>query len=56
MDDDFQTPPMEIPKLLGKLNEGYDLVYGARHKGPRIAKGSVASISATRSHGVLAVD
>ena len=32
MDDDFQTPPMEIPKLLGKINEGYDLVYGARHK------------------------
>ena len=57
MDDGFQTPPMEIPKLLGRLNEGYDLVYGARHKEPRIAKGSVAaSISATRSHGVLAVD
>ena len=32
MDDDFQTPPMEIPKLLGKINEGYDLVYGARDK------------------------
>ena len=32
MDDDFQTPPMEIPKLLAKINEGYDLVYGARNK------------------------
>ena len=32
MDDDFQTPPTEIPKLLGKINEGYDLVYGARNK------------------------
>ena len=30
MDDDFQTPPVEIPKLLGKLDEGFDLVYGAR--------------------------
>lgn len=29
LDDDLQTPPEEIPKLLGKLNEGYDVVYGA---------------------------
>lgn len=32
MDDDFQTPPVEIPKLLNKLDEGFDLVYGARNK------------------------
>ncbi len=32
MDDDFQTPPMEIPKLLGKIDEGFDLVYGARDR------------------------
>jgi glycosyltransferase involved in cell wall biosynthesis len=32
MDDDFQTPPVEIPKLLGKLDEGFDLVYGARDR------------------------
>ena len=32
MDDDFQTPPMEIPKLLHKLDEGFDLVYGARDR------------------------
>ena len=32
LDDDGQTPPVEIPKLLNKLDEGYDLVYGARHK------------------------
>ena len=32
LDDDFQTPPTEIPKLLNKLDEGYDLVYGARDK------------------------
>jgi undecaprenyl-phosphate 4-deoxy-4-formamido-L-arabinose transferase len=35
MDDDLQHPPEEIPKLIAKLNEGYDLVYGtpelARH-------------------------
>ncbi|MBI4864044.1 MAG: glycosyltransferase family 2 protein [Candidatus Riflebacteria bacterium] len=28
MDDDLQHPPEEIPKLLDKLDEGYDLVYG----------------------------
>jgi glycosyltransferase involved in cell wall biosynthesis len=28
MDDDLQNPPEEIPKLLRKLEEGYDAVYG----------------------------
>lgn len=28
MDDDLQHPPEEIPKLLAKLSEGYDAVYG----------------------------
>jgi glycosyltransferase involved in cell wall biosynthesis len=28
MDDDLQHPPEEIPKLLVKLAEGYDVVYG----------------------------
>lgn len=28
MDDDLQHPPEEIPKLLAKLGEGYDVVYG----------------------------
>lgn len=29
MDDDLQHPPEEIPKLLTKLEEGFDVVYGA---------------------------
>jgi glycosyltransferase involved in cell wall biosynthesis len=29
MDDDLQHPPEEIPKLLSKLAEGYDVVYGS---------------------------
>lgn len=34
MDDDLQSPPAEIPKLLDKLEEGYDVVYGvARRRG-----------------------
>jgi len=28
MDDDLQNPPEEIPSLLAKLVEGYDVVYG----------------------------
>ena len=35
LDDDGQNPPEEIPRLLARLDEGYDLVYGvpehARH-------------------------
>lgn len=29
MDDDLQNPPEEIPRLLAKMQEGYDVVYGA---------------------------
>lgn len=32
MDDDMQNPPEEIPNLLGKLAEGYDVVYGTPKK------------------------
>jgi glycosyltransferase involved in cell wall biosynthesis len=28
MDDDGQNPPSEIPKMLEKINKGFDLVYG----------------------------
>ena len=28
MDDDLQHPPEEIPQLVAKLDEGYDVVYG----------------------------
>jgi undecaprenyl-phosphate 4-deoxy-4-formamido-L-arabinose transferase len=28
LDDDLQNPPEEIPKLLARLAEGYDVVYG----------------------------
>lgn len=30
LDDDLQNPPEEIPKLLAKLAEGFDMVYGTR--------------------------
>jgi undecaprenyl-phosphate 4-deoxy-4-formamido-L-arabinose transferase len=28
IDDDLQNPPEEIPRLLAKLEEGYDVIYG----------------------------
>src|SRR5712692_2481136 len=34
MDDDLQHPPAEIPKLLAKLAEGHDMVYGTAPKLP----------------------
>ena len=33
MDDDLQHPPEEIPKILAKFSEGYDVVYGATKSG-----------------------
>src|SRR5688500_8012679 len=35
MDQDLQHPPEEIPALLAKLEEGYDVVYGAPRKLPQ---------------------
>jgi undecaprenyl-phosphate 4-deoxy-4-formamido-L-arabinose transferase len=35
LDDDLQNPPEELPRLLAKLNEGYDVVYGVSHKRQR---------------------
>ncbi|MBN2117713.1 MAG: glycosyltransferase family 2 protein [Anaerolineales bacterium] len=35
MDQDLQHPPEEIPLLLAKLEEGYDVVYGAPRKLPQ---------------------
>ena len=32
MDDDLQNPPEEVPRLLDKVAEGYDVVYGTPEK------------------------
>jgi glycosyltransferase involved in cell wall biosynthesis len=34
LDDDMQHPPEEIPRLLRKLEEGYDVVYGTARREP----------------------
>ena len=33
LDDDLQNPPEEIPKLLARLDDGYDVVYGCPEGG-----------------------
>lgn len=52
LDDDLQQPPEEIPRLLAKLAEGYDVVYGRpererhglwRNLGSRVAKAALAT-------------
>ena len=52
MDDDLQQPPEEIPRLLAKLAEGHDVVYGTpeqdphgvwRNIGSRLAKAALAT-------------
>ena len=43
MDDDLQQPPDEIPRLLARLDEGFDVVYGvptAEYNGPMRALAS----------------
>lgn len=35
IDDDLQNPPEEIPRLLARLDEGYDVVYGVAVTGDR---------------------
>ncbi len=35
IDDDLQNPPEEIPKLLAKLDEGHEVVYGVAVTGDR---------------------
>ncbi|HEY3074813.1 MAG TPA: glycosyltransferase family 2 protein [Burkholderiales bacterium] len=46
LDDDLQNPPEEIPKLLGRLREGFDVVYGApREPQHGLLRGAAASIT-----------
>ena len=44
MDDDLQHPPEEIPKLLARLTEGYDVVYGTPERERHSLGRNLASI------------
>ena len=49
IDDDLQNPPEEIPRLLAKLDEGYDVVYGVAVTGDRGALRNVLTWMAKRA-------
>jgi undecaprenyl-phosphate 4-deoxy-4-formamido-L-arabinose transferase len=44
MDDDLQHPPEEIPVLLDKLAEGYDVVFGVPKKMPHSVWRNITSV------------
>jgi glycosyltransferase involved in cell wall biosynthesis len=49
MDDDLQNPPCEIPKLLDKLEEGYDVVYGVSRRRQQAWWKTLASVIVKRA-------
>lgn len=44
LDDDLQHPPEELPKLLNKLSDGFDVVYGSPESHPHGFCRNLASI------------
>ena len=57
MDDDLQHPPAEIHKLLDKLNEGYDAVYGTpQHEQHGLWRDLASQITKLVLQGSMGVD
>ncbi len=58
LDDDLQNPPEEIPKLIRKLSEGHDVVYGVplkeQHGLWRDIASRITKIALQRTTGVAA--
>lgn len=56
LDDDLQNPPSEIPKLLARMEEGFDVVYGSpdreRHGIPRDLASRLTKAVLQKSMGV----
>jgi glycosyltransferase involved in cell wall biosynthesis len=48
LDDDLQNPPEEIPQLLNKLQEGYDVVFGVPKKMSQTWWRNIASVLSKR--------
>lgn len=53
LDDDLQNPPEEIPILLAKLNEGYDVVFGVPRKMAQTWWRNLASVLSKRIVGYV---
>lgn len=57
MDDDLQHPPEEIPRLLEKLAEGYDVVYGSPQQEQHgFLRGIASRITKMVLKGAMGVD
>jgi undecaprenyl-phosphate 4-deoxy-4-formamido-L-arabinose transferase len=57
MDDDLQHPPAEIPHLLKRLDEGYDVVYGSpRHERHGLWRDLASQITKLALRNTMGVD
>jgi undecaprenyl-phosphate 4-deoxy-4-formamido-L-arabinose transferase len=57
MDDDLQHPPTELPKLLNKLQEGFDVVYGTpQHERHGLLRDMASQITKLALQGAMGVD
>jgi glycosyltransferase involved in cell wall biosynthesis len=57
MDDDLQHPPAEIPKLLERLDQGYDVVYGSpRHEKHGLWRDLASQITKLALRSTMGVD
>ncbi len=57
LDDDLQHPPEELPKLLSKLDEGYDVVYGTPVKEPHgLLRGFASRITKLVLQGAMGAE
>ncbi len=57
LDDDGQTPPSEVWKLLRKLDEGYDVVYARYlHKRHSILRNLGTKVNSTMAYALLGKD
>jgi len=57
MDDDLQHPPSELPKLLSKLQEGYDVVYGTpQHERHGLLRDMASQVTKLALQSAMGVD
>jgi glycosyltransferase involved in cell wall biosynthesis len=57
LDDDLQNPPEEIPKLLAKLDEGYDVVYGISQQDQHgVLRGVASKITKIMLQSAMGID
>lgn len=57
IDDDLQNPPEEIPRLMARLNEGFDVVYGTPEQLQHgVQRGLASYITKLAFQGAMGID